>query len=162
MAKKLSKISKELRVGISVIAEFLNNNGYDCEENPNEKIPEEAIEFLRNNISAYIQETETEKNEIITKSNDSSKFVLETPVEIKLIDCVSKNKLLIENIIGFTDYTWDYSVAKFHGVCSQPVKFTVFDVTVSAQKVACTSAVVCGFKDCGRFRAVAAPSINFE
>ena len=54
MAKKLSKISKELRVGISVIAEFLNNNGYDCEENPNEKIPEEAIEFLRNNISAYI------------------------------------------------------------------------------------------------------------
>ncbi|MCQ2606316.1 MAG: hypothetical protein MJ204_07250 [Bacteroidales bacterium] len=131
MAKKLSKISKELRVGISVIAEFLNNNGYDCEENPNEKIPEEAIEFLRNNISAYIQETETEKNEIITKSNDSSKFVLETPVEIKLIDCVSKNKLLIENIIGFTDYTWDYSVAKFHGVCSQPVKFTVFDEIIS-------------------------------
>lgn len=131
MAKKISKISKELKVGISVIAEFLNNNGYECDENPNEKIPEEAIEFLRNNISAYLHETNAEENSKSIAEEKNTKFVLETPVEIKLIDCVSKNKLLIENIIGFTDYTWDYSVAKFHGVCSQPVKFTVFDEIIS-------------------------------
>lgn len=130
MAKKLSKISKELKVGISVIAEFLNNNGYDCEENPNEKIPEEAIEFLRNNISAYIQDT-VKNNEQIKQESELEKVSLETPVEIKLIDCVTRHKLLIENIIGFTDYNWNYSVAQFHGVCSQPVKFTVFDEIIS-------------------------------
>lgn len=132
MAKKLSKISKELKVGISVIAEFLNNNGYDCEENPNERIPEDAIEFLRNNISSYLQEDAVSSTkEPSKKEKESQEPPIETPLEIKLIDCVSKQKLLIENIIGFTDYDWEYSVAKFHGTCSQPVKFTVFDEVIS-------------------------------
>ena len=131
MAKKLSKISKELKVGISVIAEFLNNNGYDCEENPNEKIPEEAVEFLRNNISSYLQNESTD-NPVPSKKDDTDHQIkIETPVEIKLIDCVSKHKLLIENIIGFTEFKWEYTNAKFHGVCSQPVKFSVFDEIIS-------------------------------
>lgn len=132
MAKKLSKISKELNVGISVIAEFLNNNGYDCEENPNERIPEDAIEFLRNNISSYLQEDiDSTSKESSKQRKEVNEPTIETPLEIKLIDCVSKHKLLIENIIGFTDYNWEYSVAKFHGTCSQPVKFTVFDEVLS-------------------------------
>lgn len=132
MAKKLSKISKELNVGISVIAEFLNNNGYDCEENPNERIPEDAIEFLRNNISSYLQEDiDSTSKESSKQGKEVNEPTIETPLEIKLIDCVSKHKLLIENIIGFTDYNWEYSVAKFHGTCSQPVKFTVFDEVLS-------------------------------
>lgn len=131
MAKKLSKISKELKVGISVIANFLNNNGYDCEENPNEKIPEEAIEFLRNNISAYLQESKADGQTQNVQDKSAEDFTFETPVEIKLIDCVSKHKMLIENIIGFTDYNWNYSVAQFHGTCSQPVKFSVFDEVIS-------------------------------
>lgn len=133
MAKKLSKISKELKVGISDISEFLNNNGYDCEENPNERIPEDAIEFLRNNISSYMQEKRKSTSAIDSPKQEKEPTVskIETPLEIKLIDCVSKHKLLIENIIGFTDYSWVYSVAKFHGTCSQPVKFTVFDEVIS-------------------------------
>ncbi len=131
MAKKLSKISKELKVGISVIAEFLNNNGYDCEENPNERIPEEAIEFLRNNISAYLQESNIAGQDQNVQEKAVEDYTFDPPVEIKLIDCVSKHKLLIENIIGFTDYNWRYSVAKFHGTCSQPVKFSVFDEVIS-------------------------------
>ena len=131
MAKKLSKISKELKVGISVIANFLNNNGYDCEENPNEKIPEEAIEFLRNNISAYLQESKADGQTQNVQDKSAEDFTFETPVEIKLIDCVSKHKMLIENIIGFTDYNCNYSVAQFHGTCSQPVKFSVFDEVIS-------------------------------
>lgn len=131
MAKKLSKISKELKVGISVIAEFLNNNGFDCEESPNQEIPEEAVEFLRNNISAYIQK-DTD-NHFVSKLpvELSEKSNIESPVEINLIDCVSKHKMLIENIIGFTDFTWDYSIARFHGICSQPVRFSVFDEIIS-------------------------------
>ena len=131
MAKKLSKISKELKVGISVIAEILNSNGYECEENPNEKIPEEAVEFLRNNISAYLQDSKADGQETSTQDIVTETLTIETPVEIKLISCVSKQKLLIENIIGFTDYNWNYSVAKFHGSCSQPVKFSVFDEIIS-------------------------------
>lgn len=131
MAKKLSKISKELKVGISVIAEFLNNNGYDCEESPNQKIPEEAVEFLRNNISAYLQDDIGNQSLLESQSELSENSIVESPVEINLIDCVSKHKLLIENIIGFTDFTWDYSVAQFHGICSQPVRFTVFDEIIS-------------------------------
>ena len=102
MAKKLSKISKELKVGISVIAEILNSNGYECEENPNEKIPEEAVEFLRNNISAYLQDSKADGQETSTQDIVTETLTIETPVEIKLISCVSKQKLLIENIIGFT------------------------------------------------------------
>lgn len=131
MAKKLSKISKELKVGISIIAEFLNNNGYDCDENPNEKIPEEAVEFLRNNISAYLKETNKAETKDTSNETVEQKFKLESPVEIKLIDCISRHKLLIENIIGFTDFGWDYSLAKFHGTCSQPEKFSVFDEIIS-------------------------------
>ena len=131
MAKKLSKISKELKVGISVIVEFLNNNGYDCEENPNVKIPEEAIEFLRNNISSYLQNDSTEEQVLTKKEDTDYQSQVETPVEIKLIDCISKHKLLIENIIGFTEFQWVYTNAKFHGVCSQPVNFTVFDEIIS-------------------------------
>lgn len=131
MAKKLSKISKEFKVGISILAEFLNNNGYDCEESPNEKIPEEAVEFLRNNISSYLESLSSERSGQEIKEETPTQLKVETPVEIKLIDRVSKHKLLIENIIGFTEFQWEYTNAKFHGVCSQPVKFTVFDEIIS-------------------------------
>jgi len=48
-------------------------------------------------------------------------------VELKIIEAASKEKKLIERIIGFTDFDWHYTVAKFNGTCSQPVDFNVFD-----------------------------------
>jgi translation initiation factor IF-2 len=62
MSKRLSKIARELNIGISTIAEFLNSNGYECEENPNEKIQEEVFDFLKNNISGYVADRQKSYN----------------------------------------------------------------------------------------------------
>ncbi|MDR1984562.1 MAG: hypothetical protein LBQ28_07055 [Prevotellaceae bacterium] len=125
--KKLSKIARELNIGIATIAEFLNSNGYDCEENPNEKIQEEVVDFLKNNISAYL----ADRKKTITQSKPAKKTEIKTteqvPLELRIIDAASKNKKLIERIIGFTDFDWHYTVAKFEGTCSQPVDFNLFD-----------------------------------
>lgn len=132
MSKRLSKVARELKVGISVLVDFLNNNGYSCEESPNIQISEEIVEFLRNNISAYVRSMQKDDDNLIEdvgKQPDLS--ATDIPTEIKLIDCVSQNKKLIENIIGFTDFEWEYAIAKFHGTCSQPVKFTAFDEIIS-------------------------------
>ena len=86
---------------------------------------------MRNNISAYLQESNIAGQDQNVQEKAVEDYTFDPPVEIKLIDCVSKHKLLIENIIGFTDYNWRYSVAKFHGTCSQPVKFSVFDEVIS-------------------------------
>ena len=53
MSKRLSKISRELNIGISTIAEFLNRNGYKCEEDPAENVTEEIVEFSKNNTEPY-------------------------------------------------------------------------------------------------------------
>ncbi|MDR1984573.1 MAG: hypothetical protein LBQ28_07110 [Prevotellaceae bacterium] len=130
MTKRLSKIARELNIGISTIAECLNSNGYECEENPNKKIQEDVIDFLKNNISAYLADKKTAYN-IPTQSKPAKKNEIKTteqiPLELKVIDAASKNKKLIERIIGFTDFDWHYTVAKFEGTCSQPVDFNLFD-----------------------------------
>lgn len=131
MSKRLSKIAKELHIGISKIAEFLNSNGYDCEENPNEKLSEEIFDFIKNNISGYVVDKQKSYN--VPKSAAKQPKETETqkteqvPLELKIIDAASKQKKLIERIIGFTDFDWHYTVTKFEGVCSQPVDFNLFD-----------------------------------
>jgi hypothetical protein len=130
MSKRLSKIARELNVGISTIAEFLNSNGYDCEENPNEKLSEEILDFLKNNISAYLADRKNAYN-LPTQPKQAKKTEITTteqiPLELKVIDAASKNKKLIERIIGFTDFNWHYTMAKFEGTCSQPIDFNLFD-----------------------------------
>ena len=54
MARRLSKVAKELNIEMSIIANFLINEGYECEENPNEKIEEDIFEFIKDNISDYL------------------------------------------------------------------------------------------------------------
>src|SRR5690606_16185549 len=49
------------------------------------------------------------------------------PLELRIIDAASKEKKLIERIVGFTDFDWSFTVAKYKGVCSQPVNFSLFD-----------------------------------
>jgi hypothetical protein len=131
MSKRLSKIAKELHLGISTIAEFLNSNGYACEENPNQKIQEEDINFLKNNISAYL--TDKKKSYKIQEPSvkkPEPKALEQIPLELKIIEAASKQKKLIERIIGFADYNWFYTVTKFEGTCSQPVDFNLFDKVI--------------------------------
>ncbi|MBQ9752799.1 MAG: hypothetical protein IJV81_08255 [Paludibacteraceae bacterium] len=133
MSKRLSKISRELHIGISTIVAFLNSNGYKCDEDPSEMLPEEIIEFLTNNIESYLRES-GEDAFVESVPKETSKKILKTienvPLELKIIDAANKKKKLVERIIGFTDFDWHYTVVKFKGVCSQPVKFTLFDEVI--------------------------------
>ncbi len=134
MSKRLSKIAKELNIGISTIAEFLNSNGYDCEENPNEKLSEEIFDFLKNNISGYVADKQKSYNYSKSPTKQSKKTEAQTteqvPLELKIIEAASKQKKLIERIIGFSDFKWHYTVTKFEGSCSQPVDFNLFDEVI--------------------------------
>lgn len=130
MSKRLSKIARELNVGISTIAEFFNSNGFECEENPNMNLSEENYIFLKNNIYGYIKDqrkTNLPKGQAKQPKKAETQTTEQVPLELRIIDAASKQKKLIERIIGFTDFDWHYTVAKFEGTCSQPVDFNLFD-----------------------------------
>lgn len=129
MKKRLSKIARDLRSNISLVAEFLRANGYDCNEDPNEDFSSELVEFVENNFPAFISERNkySQKQTPQNKKQESSLLGESVPLELKIIEAASKEKKLIERIIGFTDYAWEYTVAKFVGTCSQPVEFNLFD-----------------------------------
>lgn len=132
MSKRLSKISRELQIGISEIVKFLNANGIDCEENPTQQIQEDVVDFIRNNIRQSLSSS-SEVNasgaqpQNINDENEKKNEQVETPLELKIIEEASKHTKLIENIIGYTSYDWHYTIAKFTGTCSQPVDFSLFD-----------------------------------
>ena len=132
MSKRLSKIAKDLNVGISTIVDFLNSNGINCEEDPAEKLPEDIVLFLRYNISSFVADAQKEND-----SREESKSLkpaitkdVATPLELQIIEKASQYTKLIERIIGYTQFDWYYTVTKFHGVCSQPVNFSLFDEVI--------------------------------
>lgn len=134
MKKRLAKIARDLNSGISLVVEFLKANGYDCEEDPNETVSEEVAEIIYNNFQSFIAEKERKNNQ---KKNISSNKKVNTtpsnfdiPLEIKIIEAADREKKLIERIIGFTDFNWEFEVAKYHGTCSQAVDFSLFDEVI--------------------------------
>lgn len=130
MARRLSKIAKELNIGVSTIANFLVNRGYECEENPNEKIEEDIFEFIKDNISAYLIEQNRPIENIVIEDEEERKD-FSSSLDLKIIEAASRKKKLIERIVGFTDFDWQYTIGKYEGTCSQPMKFTLFDEVLS-------------------------------
>lgn len=130
MARRLSKIAKELNIGVSTIANFLVNRGYECEENPNEKIEEDIFEFIKDNILAYLIEQNKPIENIVIEDEEEKKDV-SSSLDLKIIEAASREKKLIERIVGFTDFNWQYTIGKYEGTCSQPMKFTLFDEVLS-------------------------------
>ena len=53
-AKRLSKVARELNVGISTIVEFLNKKGEKVDSNPNTKISPSQYEILVTEFSTDI------------------------------------------------------------------------------------------------------------
>ncbi len=131
MKKRLSKIARDLNANISDVAEFLRTNGYDCDEDPNESFSDEIIEVIENNFPAFIAEKRKEYQKQSPKSNKAKKEEVpvsdQVPLELRIIEAGSKEKKLIERIIGFTEFDWNFTVAKYRGECSQPVEFNLFD-----------------------------------
>jgi hypothetical protein len=129
--KRLSKIARDLRANISDVAEFLRTNGYDCDEDPNESFIDEIVEVIENNFPAFIAEKRKEYQKQSPKSNKAKKEEVpvsnQVPLELRIIEAGSKEKKVIERIIGFTEFNWNFTVANYRGECSQPVEFNLFD-----------------------------------
>lgn len=130
MKKRLSKIARDFKSHISDVADFLRINGYDCDENPDEEFSSEVVEFIENNFPAFLSDRNKESQKQTPKKKEKGNEVSlgeQIPLELKIIESASKEKKLIERIIGFTEFDWNYTVAKFKGTCSQPVDFNLFD-----------------------------------
>lgn len=130
MKKRLSKIARDFKSNITAVVDFLRVNGYECEEEPEIEFSSEVAEFIENNFPAFLSERNQESIKQKPKQNDKNKNVssgVQIPLEIKIIESASKEKKLIERIIGFTEFEWNYTIAKFKGTCSQPVNFNLFD-----------------------------------
>lgn len=130
MKKRLSKITRDFKSNISVVVEFLRVNGYECDEDPEVEFSSEVSEFIENNFPAFLSEHYKENLKQAPKKKEKSNDTIpkeQVPLELKIIDSASKEKKLIERIIGFTEFDWHYTIAKFKGTCSQPVDFNLFD-----------------------------------
>jgi len=128
MKHRLLKISRETGVSITDITDLLRSNGFDYSEDPAEELTQEAVEFIHNNLAAHFaSKAGKAAGGRETAKVASQQAAQEIPLELKIIDRASKEKKLTERIIGFTEYYWYYTVAKYDGECSQPVQFTLFD-----------------------------------
>ena len=133
MKKRLSKITRDFKSNISVVVEFLRVNGYECDEDPEVEFSSEVAEFIENNFPAFLSERSKENQRQAPKKNEKNNDTIpseQIPLELKIIESASKEKKLIERIIGFTEFDWNYTVAKFKGTCSQPVDFNLFDEVI--------------------------------
>jgi len=131
--KRLSKIARDFKSNISIVVEFLRVNGYECDEDPEVEFSSEVLEFIENNLPAFLFEKNKESQKQSPKQKDKSKDVnseAHIPLELKIIESASKEKKLIERIVGFTEFEWNYTIAKFKGTCSQPVDFNLFDEVI--------------------------------
>lgn len=133
MKKRLSKIARDFKSNISIVVEFLRVNGYECEEDPEVEFSNEVVEFIENNFPAFLFERNKVSQKQTPNQKDKSKDVSsveQIPLELKIIESASKEKKLIERIVGFTEFEWNYTIAKFKGTCSQPIDFNLFDEVI--------------------------------
>lgn len=56
MKKRLSKIARDFKSNISIVVEFLRVNGYECDEDPEVEFSSEVLEFIENNLPAFLFE----------------------------------------------------------------------------------------------------------
>lgn len=134
MKKRLSKIARDLNANIPDVAEFLRANGYACEEDPNETFTREVVEIIENNFPAFVRNKTKDLQQIspreASKKSKIPSSIDQVPLELRIIEAASKEKKLIERIIGFTEYDWNFTIAKYKGECSQPVEFSLFDEVI--------------------------------
>lgn len=82
--RRLSKVAKELNVGIGTIGEFLDSKGYDIDAKPNTKIQNDVYEALLNEFQS---EKEVKEESVQQKKN---KVVRET-VSIDDVDKIDRD-----------------------------------------------------------------------
>ena len=92
MKKRLSKIARDLKSNVSLVVEFLRANGYDCDEDPNESVPNEVAEIIHDNFPAFITEKNKHKHPSKEKkvTTPESSVIEQIPVELRIIEAARK------------------------------------------------------------------------
>lgn len=74
-AQRLSKLARELNVGIQTIVEFMHKKGFDIDSNPNTKVPEEVCLLLEKEFKSDIS-LKRESEQITLRQQRSKKEVV--------------------------------------------------------------------------------------
>jgi translation initiation factor IF-2 len=83
-AQRLSKLARELNVGIQTIVEFMHKKGFDIDSNPNTKVPEEVCHLLEKEFKSDIS-LKRESEQITLRQQRTKK-------EIVTIDDIPKKE----------------------------------------------------------------------
>ena len=80
---RIIKVAKELNVGISTIAEFLNNNGFSVENKPNVKLDQKMYDALLNEYAdekllkeraAQVELIKNDHESVVIKEEEKAKM----------------------------------------------------------------------------------------
>ena len=74
-AQRLSKLARELNVGIQTIVEFMHKKGFDIDSNPNTKVPEEVCHLLEKEFKSDIS-LKRESEQITLRQQRTKKEVV--------------------------------------------------------------------------------------
>ncbi len=88
ITKRLSKVARELNVGISTIVDFLSSKNVAIESNPNTKIDNATYEILSNEFQSE-KSAKEESEKVTLPSNERAKISLESkdvPAEVDIDD----------------------------------------------------------------------------
>ncbi|MEQ8625507.1 MAG: translation initiation factor IF-2 [Vicingaceae bacterium] len=95
--QRLSKVARELNVGISTIVEFLDSKGIEIDAKPNTKIEPEVYDVLSDEFQEEKSAKEESKN-VSMPSSDRESVSIEKPAERKPTDEDDGDSILIKNI----------------------------------------------------------------
>jgi translation initiation factor IF-2 len=100
-ARRLSKVARELNLGISTIVEFLRKKGHDVQSNPNTKVSDEQYQLLLKEFSSEIslkKESEKISLRIAREFRDPSSIEKERKKEKEEAEAVENDdELLIKD-----------------------------------------------------------------
>ena len=95
--QRLSKVARELNVGISTIVEFLDSKGIEIDAKPNTKIESEVYDVLSEEFQEEKSAKEESKN-VSMPSSDRERVSIDKPAEHKSEDDDEGDSILIKNI----------------------------------------------------------------
>jgi rRNA-processing protein FCF1 len=156
MSIQLSKIVKELNIGISIAVEFLHKKGYTIPSDPNYKLTdlEEGIlcQGFNQGEKLGIVSEKTENYRTVEKIDLSSINLQTRPIrkttadnfkklqqqkieqnfrlDFEIYKSIQQEKKLTEIYLGSVSFPWSYAVADYTADCTEAIVFTPFDKVI--------------------------------
>ena len=105
VVKRLSKVARELNVGISTIVEFLNSQGKEVSSNPNTKIGEDLYMILLEEFQKEKFEKEKADNVVIDHSERKVISIKKEEPKKEVEKIIAKaDKLSGPSVLGKIDF----------------------------------------------------------